>query len=177
MITQYGNIWDEIDNCDAIVITTNGTVKANGACVMGRGIAREARDRYPGVDLTLGQLIQSKGNLVFKLDRPIWSGPLRPYVALRLVSFPVKHNWYEKACLTLIESSTVSLRLLADIEKWKMVIMPRPGCGNGNLKWEDVRPVIEPILDDRFVVMSFPDAGLQKALGLLQDHSYNPGRV
>lgn len=33
------------------------------------------------------------------------------------------------------------------------LILPRPGCGNGRLRWEDVRKILEPILDDRFTVV------------------------
>ena len=29
----------------------------------------------------------------------------------------------------------------------------RPGCGNGQLQWGDVRPEIVDILDDRFTVV------------------------
>ena len=29
------------------------------------------------------------------------------------------------------------------------IILPRPGCGNGKLKWCDVKKVIEPILIDK----------------------------
>ena len=36
------------------------------------------------------------------------------------------------------------------------VYMARPGCGNGQLKWEDVKPLIAPILDDRFIVVERP---------------------
>ncbi len=36
------------------------------------------------------------------------------------------------------------------------VYLVRPGCGNGQLKWEDVKPLIAPILDDRFIVVERP---------------------
>lgn len=29
------------------------------------------------------------------------------------------------------------------------------GCGNGELTWAQVKAVIEPILDDRFIVMTY----------------------
>lgn len=39
---------------------------------------------------------------------------------------------------------------------WRYILLPRPGCGNGSLNWErDVRPVLAPVLDDRFSVITF----------------------
>ena len=33
------------------------------------------------------------------------------------------------------------------------VVLPRPGCGNGGLRWQDVRPLLGLSLDDRFIVV------------------------
>jgi len=62
MIEAFGNIWDHIDEYDAIVITTNGFVKNNGEAVMGRGIALEAKERYPELPRWLGTALTIKGN-------------------------------------------------------------------------------------------------------------------
>lgn len=43
-----GNIWTY--GADIIVITTNGTVRKDGACVMGRGVAQQALKRFLGVN-------------------------------------------------------------------------------------------------------------------------------
>jgi O-acetyl-ADP-ribose deacetylase (regulator of RNase III) len=72
----------------------------------------------------------------------------------KIVSFPVKHQWFdEKADIFLIRRSAKQLVDLANMTNWQTIAMPRPGCGNGGLDWEDVKPVIESILDDRFVVI------------------------
>jgi hypothetical protein len=42
---------------DGFCITTNGFVKSNGECVMGRGIARTCRDRFAGLARRLGWMI------------------------------------------------------------------------------------------------------------------------
>ena len=111
---------------------------------MGRGCASEAKNRYPDLALMLGQAIQGLGNEAFWMMTK--DGPV--------VTFPVKHNWYEKADTKLILHSALtvaSMNALTD----RRIVMPRPGCGNGKLKWEDVRPILAPILDDRFHVITF----------------------
>jgi hypothetical protein len=153
-----GNLWTY--PADLRVITTNGTVKKNGECVMGRGCALEAvkgtkhNGSWPGLPRMLGAAIESDGN-----DVHILGACVTPCDGL-LVSFPVKHNWFERADLRLIERSASQLVAYVD-QEWSRgdcqprIVLPRPGCGNGGLRWEDVKPVLEPILDDRFHVITF----------------------
>ena len=70
-----------------------------------------------------------------------------------ILSFPVKHNWFNNADISLIKRS--AKELLDWSEPFRSIVLPRPGCGNGGLKWEDVKPVLEPILDGRFHVITF----------------------
>lgn len=140
-----GNIWDYYDRGHWIVITTNGTVRKDGACVMGRGVALEAKKRFPKLPFQLGERIKTMGNR------------LHPFPDSRLFCYPVKWQWFEKADLCLI---AVSSSQLADYpnEAYIAVQIPiymvRPGCGNGRLDWKDVKPVLEKYLDDRFIVVN-----------------------
>lgn len=127
-----------------LCITTNGTVKANGECVMGRGCAAEAKARFNGIARVLGRHIQTSGNIPISLQYP----------SARIYTFPVKHNWFENADPTLIQGSAHWLALQALSHRDRVYILPRPGCGNGHLRWEDVRPVIAPILPDNVWVIS-----------------------
>jgi len=157
MIEVTGNLWDY--PADFFVITTNGTLKQNGRVVMGRGCAKEARDRFPGTDFELGIRVKACGNHVFVLPNGI-------------VTFPVKHNWWEMADSELIVRSAHELVEFADDFGHVLVnapddlipyidtstptfVMPRPGCGNGGLNWSEVKPLIETIFDDRFHVITF----------------------
>ena len=135
---------------DARCITTNGSIKSNGRAVMGRGCAKQATLRYPFMQLKLGAAIRTYGNHVRVLFEPP-TGPEN----WALVSFPVKHYWDEQANLALIERSAAELVALADDRGWREIVLPRPGCGNGKLSWtRQVRLVIRPLLDDRFLVVT-----------------------
>ncbi len=142
-----GNLWDS--NADIIVITTNGAVRKDGAAIMGRGVALQAKNRYTGIEYILGKLIRENGNHV---NFVIGGLP-------KIVSFPVKHHWRERADLKLINQSVLELVLLTNRLNLHLkpsftytVALPRPGCGNGRLRWEDVKSIIRPILDNRFTV-------------------------
>lgn len=128
------------------LITTNGATRKDGSAIMGRGCAREARDRFPGLDFKLGRLLREHGNRPMRLMRlPDGSD---------LASFPVKHTWRERADLDLIEASARLLLELVETFSYDTTLLPRPGCGNGGRRWHEVRARLAPILDERFVVVN-----------------------
>lgn len=148
MKEQTGNLWELVGPDDILVITTNGFVRKDGSAVMGRGIAYQATQHDPEVAPMLGHLLTEFGNHVHLIrdKKPMW------------FSFPVKHHWKDKADINLIERSTQELsQWVDDFYPYFVdnIYLPRPGCGNGRLKWEDVKPVIEPYLDDRFIVVNY----------------------
>ena len=138
---------------DATVITTNGIINARGECVMGRGVARDARDRFRPKDSTplaeiLGMMIKKDGNRVHDTGYWYWEGH-----TYRIITFPVKEHWSEQARPDLISQSCEDLLLLADtMPSWDNIAMVRPGCGNGGLRWQEIEPLCEAWLDDRFTV-------------------------
>lgn len=152
MLQQTGNMWTL--DADARCITTNGVTRpSDGAAVMGKGCAREARNRYPGVDVYLGLKISEAGNHVHHLMQapktPMGSG------MWVLLSFPTKDHWRDKSDLALIRRSCDELMAIADTEPtWQTILLPRPGCGAGGLSWPAVEAVIAPLLDDRVVVVA-----------------------
>lgn len=170
MIEKRGNIFYEV--CDALCITTNGYVKKNGEAVMGRGCALDAAKRITNLPKILGHHLIYHGNQVHFLTRvnhvAVVSFPTKPVEApyvdgLRIVkSMADKYKsgdyvpgWALQSNLSLIESSCIQLVNLTNAYGWEKVVLPRPGCGAGELKWEEVKPVLEFYLDNRFVVMTF----------------------
>lgn len=157
---------------DAICITTNGFVKTNGECVMGRGCAKQLAQTYPKVARILGGLIKENGNIT-QIMNPKHQGT-------KVIAFPVKPvsekftganvvahmsskyrlgdvvaGWACKASMSIIERSARQLVQLADEHKWQKIVLPRAGCGAGELDWQDVRQVLSSILDDRFYVITY----------------------
>lgn len=120
-------------------VTTNGVVRKNGELTMGAGVALQAHNLYPRLAKALGNLVSKFGNLVYVIQD------------LNVASFPTKHHWKEDSDIKLIEESAKQLVKVA--KDYDLVLLTRPGCGLGNLKWEEVKKVIEPILQgDKFVV-------------------------
>ena len=136
MLEAVGNLW----KFPALwrVITTNGTIKKNSEAVLGRGCAYEAKCRYPGLPAMLGRDLENGGNHV------------RRYWPWKLIVFPVKYNWFDSADLDLIQRSVAEFE--RQINAGSTYVMPRPGCGNGNLKWDDVRPLLVGLPDNVTVI-------------------------
>ena len=147
----YGNLWEV--PCDLRVITTNGVVNRSGAAVMGRGCALQAKSKVPGIEYHFAKRLREHGNRAMLLARlPDGS---------RLASFPVKHHWRRPAVPELIRRSADQLVALVDkfseSHGIESVVLPRVGCGNGSLRWEDVGPLLSGVLDDRFSVVTLPE--------------------
>ena len=172
----YGDLIEEKlgDDC-VICITTNGFVKKTGQAVMGKGIAKQIKDKISKIDIQLGNIIRIAGNEV---------NVIRDYDKTKIVAFPVKPDkiyvdnpdkvnfavnhmrhkfkmydtipgWACVADIEIIYESTKRLVQLADKNKWNEIYLPKPGCGAGELEWEDVSPIMEELLDDRFYICDF----------------------
>lgn len=144
---------------EASVVTTNGMVRADGRAVMGAGIAKYVRDNMPGSDRILAGLLGGRGNHAFLLgrlpDRDRAAKGLDPYVTV--LSMPTKHDWKDASDPELILRSARELSALADEHAIPKIYLPAPGCSNGRLDYaSQVRPMLAPVLDGRFVVCLDP---------------------
>jgi hypothetical protein len=135
-----------------LFLTTNGFIKNDGTAVMGRGNAAQAvrifRDEYDmNLPELLGRSLKMKGNVVSRLTE-------------QLYTFPVKHHWADRASRRLIKQSVERLKeiIKEDNDKDRIYVLPRPGCGNGNLKWlRDVKPILESLPDNVWVICDWDD--------------------
>lgn len=126
----------------------------------------------------LGLKLREHGNVVHSLA----TVRLTEDVQCQIVSFPVKPinesckadkrnvvrhmrarikpshlvpGWACVARIDIIRKSCKQLRAMADAYEWQTVVLPRPGCGAGELEWKDVEPVLREELDDRFYVITY----------------------
>ena len=121
---------------------------------MGRGIARQARDRFPGLDAALGkQILSTCGNQgqYGLLVSPRWP-------KARLGAFQVKRHYSQPASLELIRHSTTALCTWCVEHPNTLVHLNFPGIGNGRLRREDVLPIIAQ-LPDQVTIWEFPQSG------------------
>jgi hypothetical protein len=152
-----GDMWQQYEQADLFLITTNSTLRRDGALVMGRGIARQARERFPGLDAALGQEIQQRcGSLgVYGLlISPRWP-------QARLGGFQVKRHWGRAADLALIANSVAALAAWTADHPDRAVCLNFPGIGNGGLARSAVRPLLEP-LPDSVTIWEYPESQERK---------------
>ena len=163
-----GNLFHMV--CDALCVTTNGFVKSNGQCVMGKGCAKALADALPHIPEQLGSLIRQNGNVcqIIQESVPVvLAFPVKPVFVTSTGNNVVAHmasrmpvgsfvpGWASVAQLTIIKQSAYELEALATKHGWTNVLLPRPGCGAGELDWSDVEPILSSILDDRFTAVTF----------------------
>lgn len=138
---HQGETWDAYDDADLFLITTNSTLKQNGALVMGRGIARQARDRFRGLDLALGREIAAVcGHLghYHLLVSPRWP-------AAKLGAFQVKTHYARPASPALIRQSALALLAWCEDHPGATVCLNFPGIGNGGLARAQVLPLLKAL--------------------------------
>jgi hypothetical protein len=133
------DIWSLWDS-GVVAITTNGAITRDGRAIPGRGVAKQAAERFPEMRTRLGQQLRLGGNHVYE-------------ILPGLVSFPVEETPFSQPDRRLIRQSAEELRQLADQRGWQQIVVPRPGCGGGGLNWKEVRPLLADLFDERFIVV------------------------
>ncbi|HWL94076.1 MAG TPA: ADP-ribose-binding protein [Phycisphaerae bacterium] len=134
MIEKDCNLW--IESAQFRCIPTTGATSPDGTAIMDAGIAAEAARKFSGLDIDLGHLIKSRGNHVHVL---------RP----GLLSFPMQQYAWAGPSLAIIDRSAKQLAAIVGEAK---TLLPRPGCGPGQLNWDDVKKVLEFLPDNVIVI-------------------------
>jgi hypothetical protein len=147
-----GNIWAlaELSSPSWVVVPCNIGWKSDGANVMGAGVAKDAANKFPGLDIAYGSWCKKH-----REDAGIFA-----HEPSRTIFFPVKSlnpthpwlSWKNGAAVWLVERST---QQLADLKVEGQIFLPLVGCGHGRLTPGIVLPILRKILsNDRFVLVT-----------------------
>lgn len=156
MLEEKGNLWNKYEEGKTICIPTNGYITRKGRAAMGRGLAAQALERFPEIDLELARALTLYGNVVQEIAPNIIAFPIKPgkgvcsFGRSNVVSH-LRHKYNPgylvpgyamKADLELIRQSLYALWLFAHYREINpKIYIPRVGCGAGELSWENVRPL------------------------------------
>lgn len=137
MLIRKGDMWTIWQEADLFCITTNSYIRSDGALVMGRGIALQTKQRFPGVEFALGKRIRHLG-LYGLLVSEKWP-------AAKLAAFQVKRHFAHAAELDIIRHSAAMLAEWAEAHPQAQVHLNFPGIGYGRLEYDQVLPIIETL--------------------------------
>jgi len=130
---QYveGNIFDSPAQ---VIVNTVNTVG-----VMGKGLALSFRQRYPDMFQRYKKVCERRqltiGKLMLFYEQDHW-----------LLLFPTKENWRNPSKLEYIEKGLLKFVDTYAEKNIVSIAFPRLGCGNGELDWNAVRPLMEKYL-------------------------------
>lgn len=135
MILRTGNVLDS--GSDILLFTSNNVLNSKGELVMGRGNAREFKQKFPYLPLLIGDSITKElyGCVIF--------------LSVGLGCFQTKKHWRQPSTLEIIKFSTEYLiNWIDDFEFTGNIAMPFPGIGNGGLSKDEVIPIISSLPDN-----------------------------
>lgn len=134
---QHGNLFDA--QTEALVNTVN--------CVgvMGKGIAFQFDKRFPWNSreyverCKAGEMKPGRVLVVPSPQKDVFEATEPRFI----INFPTKDHWRSPSKLEWIRSGLVNLVEEVRARGIASLAIPPLGCGNGGLKWSEVRPLIE----------------------------------
>lgn len=122
---------DIFDSPAQVIVNTVNTVG-----VMGKGLALSFKNRYPDMFERYKKVCEEGnfriGNLMLFYYPDHW-----------LMLFPTKENWRNPSKLEYIEKGLQKFVDTYSDKRINSIAFPKLGCGNGDLDWNDVKPLME----------------------------------
>lgn len=114
--------------------------------VMGAGLAKEFKRRYPEMDIEYREECRLGAVRIGECYRWVNDKETSKNVML----FPTKKHWLNESKLSEIELglSYLSDRILSDEWDISSIAFPKLGSGLGGLSWRNVKPMMESELND-----------------------------
>lgn len=139
-----GNIFDSPAQ---VIVNTVNTVG-----VMGKGLALEFKNRYPEMFADYRTACEKRQFTMGKLM--LWRAPDH-----WILMFPTKENWRNPSKLEYIERGLKNFVNSYADKNISSIAFPKLGCGNGELDWNDVKPLMEkylkPLPIDVYIYLGF----------------------
>jgi O-acetyl-ADP-ribose deacetylase (regulator of RNase III) len=138
----------------------------NTVGVMGKGIAKEFKDRFP-------QMFRAYKDACDRGDIDI--GVLQIWREERswILNFPTKTTWKKPSRIDYIEAGLETFVASYKQMGIKSVAFPPLGCGNGNLDWSEVQPLMEGYLKLVDIPVYIHDRQVKS--GFVPEHKADPG--
>ena len=109
--------------------------------VMGKGLAQAFKDREPQMFTAYKRICDQNmlepGKLWLWRGAPNW-----------VLNFPTKVHWRNPSKLEWIEAGLEKFVSAYESQGITEISFPKLGCGNGNLEWDEVRPIMERYLGE-----------------------------
>lgn len=134
---RTGNLLDS--GAEAVVNTVN-TVG-----IMGKGIALMFKERFPSNFrdyATAAKRGEVRTGRMFVTHNAAFTGPRW------IINFPTKEHWRGKTRIEWITRGLEDLHRVIREKAIRSIAVPPLGCGQGGLRWSQVKPVIEEALRD-----------------------------
>jgi ribA/ribD-fused uncharacterized protein len=124
------------DRAQVIVNTVNSRLSPSGNGVMGAGVAKAFKERFPSI--------------MKDYEAAIRSGELRPGTAMlfdlpdgrKWAALATKDDWKNPSKPEWVEAGLADLAKNMKAAGLTTVALPPPGCGNGGLEWAKVEPLV-----------------------------------
>lgn len=136
-VYHYGDLWDYERGADLILITTNSFIKRNRELAMGRGIALQAKERYPELPKLFGRRIKHLS---------VYGLVIVPHKGKLFGAFQTKIHFKDKSEMSLIELATDKLREFLK-DNCLTTLLNFPGVGNGGLahKEKEIKSILDTL--------------------------------
>lgn len=161
-------------NVEALVNTVN-TVG-----VMGKGIALQFKERFP-INFKIYADACKKGNVKTGLLLVVKENTMQG--EKYIINFPTKTEWFKKSQYNYIEEGLVDLVKVIKEKNIKSIAIPPLGCGNGGLKWEKVKKLMNeylgPLTEVEIIIFE-PNEAVKEILqkeAIKKDVELKPGRA
>lgn len=107
---------------------------------MGKGIALQFKERFP-VNFKIYEKACRAGDVKIGKMLVVRENTLEGEKVI--INFPTKAEWFNKSQYSYIEEGLRDLVRVNNECKISSIAIPPLGCGNGGLKWEKVKEMME----------------------------------